>query len=595
MRERARSITAPAAVWFRPTEPIGRTVVFARSGLAFPSVIMLMDRWTELAAHWGIEPAISMSRAGGATRTSETLRRIVEALSAAGNPPAAVDAAGTAAGARLSGRRPQALGAGGAALRRALAAQLGPRRFHRSRGAAGDRRRSRRRAASGSIRCTRSSMTGPDRAARIRRTAGCFSIRSTSTSRRSRNFDRAHARSSPREIARLRDAELVDYPAVATLKLAALARGLPEFRCERQRERRARFRQPIGEERGRALRMLRRVRNAARDSIPAPGGNGRSNGASRTTTRCADCAQSHPDEIGFHEFLQWNAERQLAALPRHRARSAACRSGSISTPRSASIPAAPMPGWTQGAMLRGLSVGAPPDQFNPAGQDWGLTAYNPHGLVATTLRAVPADAARGHALRRRGPHRSRARPDAALSSSRTGFGAAQGAYLRLPFADMLAVVAEESRRWHCIVIGEDLGTVPEGFRATLVGLGRVVLSGRCCSSGTGTARFAGPSEYPRTRHRDVQHPRSADLRGLDERPRSCGSSAPSASIPARPRTTAHSSRAALCAALTAATGSQRIGFEDVAAFLARDADAAGFDRDRGCARSSKIRSTCRAR
>ena len=34
-------------------------------------------------------------------------------------------------------------------------------------------------------------------------------------------------------------------------------------------------------------------------------------------------------------------------------------------------------------MLRGLSVGAPPDQFNPAGQDWGLTAYNPHGLVAS--------------------------------------------------------------------------------------------------------------------------------------------------------------------------------------------------------------------
>jgi 4-alpha-glucanotransferase len=45
-----------------------------------------------------------------------------------------------------------------------------------------------------------------------------------------------------------------------------------------------------------------------------------------------------------------------------------------------------------------------------------------------------------------------------------GLTAAGGAYLRLPFADMLAVVAEESRHWRCIVIGEDLGTVPEGFR-----------------------------------------------------------------------------------------------------------------------------------
>jgi 4-alpha-glucanotransferase len=48
-----------------------------------------------------------------------------------------------------------------------------------------------------------------------------------------------------------------------------------------------------------------------------------------------------------------------------------------------------------------------------------------------------------------------------------GIGAKRGVYLRMPLVQMLATVAEESRRWRCVVIGEDLGTVPEGFRAIL--------------------------------------------------------------------------------------------------------------------------------
>ncbi len=76
-----------------------------------------------------------------------------------------------------------------------------------------------------------------------------------------------------------------------------------------------------------------------------------------------------------------------------------------------------------------------------------------------------------------------------------GLGAAKGAYLRMPFADMLAVVAEESRRWNCITIGEDLGTVPEGFRPTLAAWGvwsyLVVMFER-----NGTARSAGPRNMP---------------------------------------------------------------------------------------------------
>src|SRR6185312_1979748 len=105
----------------------------------------------------------------------------------------------------------------------------------------------------------------------------------------------------------------------------------------------------------------------------------------------------------------------------------------------------------QGIVLRGLSIGAPPDQFNPAGQDWGLTAYNPHGLIATGFEPFR------QMLRTAMRHAGAVRIDHVLGLMRLfviphGMSAAHGAYLRMPFAEMLAVVAEESRHWHCIVI-----------------------------------------------------------------------------------------------------------------------------------------------
>ena len=76
-----------------------------------------------------------------------------------------------------------------------------------------------------------------------------------------------------------------------------------------------------------------------------------------------------------------------------------------------------------------------------------------------------------------------------------GQGAARGAYLRLPFEKMLSVVAEESRLWRCIAIGEDLGTVPEGFRRTLAAWGMwsylVTLFER-----DPDGAFRAPSRYP---------------------------------------------------------------------------------------------------
>ncbi len=122
------------------------------------------------------------------------------------------------------------------------------------------------------------------------------------------------------------------------------------------------------------------------------------------------------------------------------------------------------------AVLRGLELGAPPDAFNPQGQAWGITGYAPHALRAqgyapfiTLLRAVMAD-------------RGGIRIDHILGLNRLwvlpqGAGAGQGVYLEYPFADLINLLVLESWRNRCVVIGEDLGVVPPGIRATLAGRG----------------------------------------------------------------------------------------------------------------------------
>jgi 4-alpha-glucanotransferase len=121
-------------------------------------------------------------------------------------------------------------------------------------------------------------------------------------------------------------------------------------------------------------------------------------------------------------------------------------------------------------LLDGLSVGAPPDPLAPQGQSWGLTAFSPRGLVDSgfapfiaTLRAMMVNAG--------GVRIDHAMGLARLWLSPAGEDASHGAYVSYPFEDMLRLVALESQRHRAIVIGEDLGTVPEGFRERLESAG----------------------------------------------------------------------------------------------------------------------------
>lgn len=176
-------------------------------------------------------------------------------------------------------------------------------------------------------------------------------------------------------------------------------------------------------------------------------------------------AAAHAGEVLFHEFLQWVTDRSIAAA-QARAREAGMRIGLICD-LAVGMDAAGSHAWSrQRDILLGLAIGAPPDLFNPRGQGWGLTGFSPRALqdggfvpFIATLRAV---------LR----HAGGVRIDHAMGLSRLwlipdGADPAEGAYLTYPLTDLLRLLALESARHNAVVVGEDLGTVPEGFRETL--------------------------------------------------------------------------------------------------------------------------------
>jgi 4-alpha-glucanotransferase len=521
-----------------------------------------MDRWAELAALWGIETSYLDVQGRRRDADGETLRRIVEALSASGNPPGVVETQAPQAEPAFQGDGHRCW---------VLAVQLYGVRSRRNWGH-GDF----------------SDLAGLLEIVAELGGAGIglnplhaqfYDRPGSSGSPYSPNsrlflnplyidvaaieeFDRGHGESLAAEIARLRENELVDYPAVATLKLTALRAAYRQFAESGSAARRADF-ETYRAERGRPLACFAAF-ETLRQQFPGPWWEWPEPWRKPTEDALRRLRESHPGDIGFHEFLQWNAERQLERC-RDVARARGLAVG-LYLDTAVGVDGAGADAWMdQGVVLRGLSVGAPPDQFNPVGQDWGITAYNPHGLVAS--RFEPFRQMLRSAMR----HAGAVRIDHVLGLMRLyvvphGLPAGQGAYLRLPFADMLAVVADESRRWNCIAIGEDLGTVPENFRSTLSAWGvwsyLVVMFER-----NWDGSFRRPAEYP---ERAIATFNTHDLAtfagwisGHDLKTKRAIGVDPGETDDER-----HGTRVALDAALTAATGSQQPGFDDVAAFLA---------------------------
>ncbi len=176
-------------------------------------------------------------------------------------------------------------------------------------------------------------------------------------------------------------------------------------------------------------------------------------------------ARQHEKTVRFHAFLQSVADRQLAAT----AKSAAEDGLSLGLYRDLAVGAAPdgAEAWsTQDRLMPGVSVGAPPDPFSANGQIWSLPPPNPvamrHDGFSTFNDLLIANMRHAGALRIdhvMGLRRLFVIPD--------GAGAIDGAYVTYPMEDLLGQVALQSQRAKCLVVGEDLGTVPEGMSEAL--------------------------------------------------------------------------------------------------------------------------------
>ena len=176
-------------------------------------------------------------------------------------------------------------------------------------------------------------------------------------------------------------------------------------------------------------------------------------------------AHDHEPEVSYFLYLQWLAEEQLSAA-QNLARERGMAIGLYGDVAVGANPGGSETWSNRELYLQGASVGAPPDELALKGQDWGIPPQDPNQLRQQGYRPFIEMV------------RNVMRPVAALRFDHVmtlfrlwwvprGFQATHGAYVHYPLADLMAILALESVRNHCLVIGEDLGTVPEEVRTAM--------------------------------------------------------------------------------------------------------------------------------
>jgi 4-alpha-glucanotransferase len=270
----------------------------------------------------------------------------------------------------------------------------------------------------------------------------------------------------------LRAQELVDYPSVAALKLEILQLLYDEFRRRHLHgstpraagfhafvaaggellERHARF-----DAIDRFLCDKRRITSGWPhwpEEFRDPDG-----------AACASFAAAHPRRVEFFLYLQWLAHEQL--------REAQALANSLGMPiglygdYAVGASAAGSEVWSNRTSFRlGAEIGAPPDPLAHKGQAWGVPPQDPLSMQQDRLQEFAA------LIRNNMRYYGAMRIDHVMSLFRlwwvpAGMPATDGAYVHYPLHLLLAVVALESQRSHCLIVGEDLGVVPDEVRAAL--------------------------------------------------------------------------------------------------------------------------------
>nr|WP_255429552.1 malto-oligosyltrehalose synthase [Ramlibacter albus] len=170
---------------------------------------------------------------------------------------------------------------------------------------------------------------------------------------------------------------------------------------------------------------------------------------------------SHDSEIQFRFWLQWLAEVQLEAVQRY-AKSRGMGLG-LYCDLAVGVNEGGSETWKQPHLFAlGMHVGAPPDPLAPLGQDWGLPPWNPVQLRASRYQPFI------DTLRANMRHCGALRLDHVMALMRLFWtGPHGGTYVSYPQGDLLGILALESHRHRCMVIGEDLGNVAPRMREAM--------------------------------------------------------------------------------------------------------------------------------
>jgi (1->4)-alpha-D-glucan 1-alpha-D-glucosylmutase len=297
----------------------------------------------------------------------------------------------------------------------------------------------------------------------------------------------------------LRSEELVDYYQVMTLKKTLLTLLYQHFRerhLKNNSERGQQFRvfQSEGQENLRRHALFEALQAHFQAQDPGVGGWQAWPEVYRDPTSQAVAAftQDHLEQIEYYEYLQWQAFQQLAAASKT---SLDFGLGvGLFGDLAVSVNRGGAEAWAnQDCYALSASVGTPSDENNPDGQDWGLPPWIPARLRETAYAPYIAT------LRANMRHMGALRIDHVMGLMRlfwnTHDSVAVGTYVNYPFDDLLGILMLESQRNCCLVIGEDLGSVPDHFSEQLQQVGilsyRVLFFSRDQQNG-----FIPPADYP---------------------------------------------------------------------------------------------------
>jgi 4-alpha-glucanotransferase len=176
-------------------------------------------------------------------------------------------------------------------------------------------------------------------------------------------------------------------------------------------------------------------------------------------------ASEHPQQIDFYLYLQWLAHEQLAAA-QGLARELGMPIGLYGDYAVGAHPSGSETWADQTAYRLGAEIGAPPDPLALKGQGWGLPPPDPmvmqSGHLQGFIRLIRSNMRFYGALRL----------DHVMSLFRLwwvpgGQSPTEGAYVHYPLHELLTVLSLESARGACLVVGEDLGVVPDEMRRAM--------------------------------------------------------------------------------------------------------------------------------